>query len=304
MNKSTKLFIPIIAGLLLFSTIALLTFWLMVRNTEKKEVVMFHGSSDEIAVVDVKGVIIESEDVVRQLKKFDDDRSVVAIILRVDSPGGSVSASQEIYEEVRKIRESNKIIVVSMGSMAASGGYYVSCGATKIVANAGTLTGSIGVISQFMEYDSLMNKIGITMNTIKSGKMKDVGNPYRKMTPEDKEYFQTLMDNVHHQFIAMVQSERKIDHDTLVKYADGRVFTGEQALHLGLVDTLGSFEDAVNYAADLAGIQGKPSIIKEEKEKERTSLLDLFTGETNASDLIGLKDQILHQPILQYRLPY
>ncbi|TAK57480.1 MAG: signal peptide peptidase SppA [Bacteroidetes bacterium] len=301
MNKSTKIFLFILLGLAFVTCIAILTFWMMLKNVERKEVVVFHGSGDEVAVVEVKGVILDSEEIVRQLKKFNEDRSIQAIILRVDSPGGGVAASQEIYEEVRKIRESGKIVVVSMGSMAASGGYYVSCGANKIVANKGTLTGSIGVISQFMEFDSLMGKIGITMNTIKSGKMKDAGNPFRRMTAEDKEYFQSLMDDVHRQFIGVVESERKLDHDTLVKYADGRVFTGEQALELGLVDTLGTYEDAVSIAAELAGISGKPSIVKE--AKKRISLFDILTGNAEVTEFIGLKERILQQPILQYRLP-
>ncbi len=274
----------------------------MLKSVDRKEEVVFHGSGDKIAVVELKGVILDSEEIVRQLKKFHEDRSVQAILLRIDSPGGGVAASQEIYEEVRRIRETGKIVVVSMSSIAASGGYYVACGANKIVANRGTLTGSIGVISQFMQFDSLMGKIGITMNTIKSGKMKDAGNPFRKMTADDKEYFQTLMDDVHQQFIGVVESERDIDHDTLVKYADGRVFTGEQALELGLIDTLGTFEDAVGLAAELAGISGEPSIIKEAKKK--TSLFDLLMNDAEVPEFTDLKNQILHQPTLQYRIPH
>lgn len=276
-------------------------FWLMLKSVDRKEEIVFHGSGEKIAVVEIKGVILDSEEIVRQLKKFHEDRSIQAILLRIDSPGGGVAASQEIYEEVRKIRETGKIVVVSMSSLAASGGYYVACGANKIVANKGTLTGSIGVISQFMQFDSLMGKIGITMNTIKSGKMKDAGNPFRKMTADDKEYFQSLMDDVHKQFIGVVEDERGIEHDTLVKYADGRVFTGEQALELGLVDTLGTFEDAVGIAAELAGISGEPSIVKEAKKK--TTLFDLLMNDAEVPEFTDLKNQILHQPILQYRIP-
>ncbi len=301
MNKSTAIFLSILLGLLVFAGIAFLSFWLILKNSSKREEIVFEGSGDNIAVVDLKGVILESESVVRQLKKFDDDRSVVAIILRVDSPGGGVVASQEIYEEVKNIKKSGKIIVVSMGSLAASGGYYAACGATKIVCNKGTLTGSIGVISEFMQFDSLLGKIGVKMNVIKSGKLKDAGSPYRKMTDNDREYFQSLMDNVHKQFIGAVETERKISPDTLAMYADGRVFTGEQALQLGLVDTLGTFEDAVKIAADLAGIHGKPSIIREAKKK--TSLLDLVTGDSKIDEIIDFKNQILNHPILQYKIP-
>jgi len=300
-NKSTAIFLSILLGLLVFSGIAFLTFWLVLKNSSKREEIVFEGTGDEVAVVDVKGVILESEEVVRQLKNFSDDRSVVAIILRVDSPGGGVVASQEIYEEVKSVKKSGKIIVVSMGSLAASGGYYVSCGATRIVCNKGTLTGSIGVISEFMQFDSLLGKIGVKMNVIKSGKLKDAGSPFRTMTDVDREYFQSLMDNVHKQFVKAVETERKISHDTLTMYADGRVFTGEQALKLGLVDTLGTFEDAVRIAADLAGIRGKPSIIREAKKK--TSLLDLVTGDSKIDELLDFKNQILNHPILQYKIP-
>lgn len=285
----------------MLTTVSVLMFWLMLKSVDRKEEVVFHGSGDKIAVVEIKGVILDSEEIVRQLKKFHEDRSIQAILLRIDSPGGGVAASQEIYEEVRKIRETGKIVVVSMSSLAASGGYYVACGANKIVANKGTLTGSIGVISQFMQFDSLMGKIGITMNTIKSGKMKDAGNPFRKMTADDREFFQSLMDDVHKQFIGVVEDERGIEHDTLVKYADGRVFTGVQALELGLVDTLGTFEDAVGIAAELAGISGEPSIVKEAKKK--TTLFDLLMNDAEVAEFTDLKNQILHQPILQYRIP-
>jgi protease-4 len=300
-NKSTKIFLFVLLGLGLLTVVSVLMFWLMLKSVDRKEEVVFHGSGDKIAVVEIKGVILDSEEIVRQLKKFHEDRSVQAILLRIDSPGGGVAASQEIYEEVRKIRETGKIVVVSMSSLAASGGYYVACGANKIVANKGTLTGSIGVISQFMQFDSLMGKIGITMNTIKSGKMKDAGNPFRKMTADDREFFQSLMDDVHKQFIGVVEDERGIEHDTLVKYADGRVFTGVQALELGLVDTLGTFEDAVGIAAELAGISGEPSIVKEAKKK--TTLFDLLMNDAEVAEFTDLKNQILHQPILQYRIP-
>ncbi len=300
-NKSTKIFLFVLLGLGILTTVSVLMFWLMLKSVDRKDEIVFHGSGDKIAVVEIKGVILDSEEIVRQLKKFHEDRSIQAILLRIDSPGGGVAASQEIYEEVRKIRETGKIVVVSMSSLAASGGYYVACGANKIVANRGTLTGSIGVISQFMQFDSLMGKIGITMNTIKSGKMKDAGNPFRRMTADDKEYFQSLMDDVHKQFIGVVEDEREIEHDTLVKYADGRVFTGEQALELGLVDTLGTFEDAVGIAAELAGISGEPSIVKEAKKK--TTLFDLLMNDAEVPEFTDLKNQILHQPILQYRIP-
>ena len=260
------------------------------------------GSGDKIAVVELNGVITSSGDVVRQFKKYRENRSIKAILFRVDSPGGGVVASQEIYEEVKKTRSKGKPVVVSMGALAASGGYYVSCGANKIVANPGTLTGSIGVISQFMRYDSLLGKIGVSVNTIKSGKLKDAGNPFREMTKEDKAYFQRLMDNVHRQFISAVETERKMEHGSLISLADGRVFTGEEALSLGLVDTLGTYEDAILIAAKLAGIKGEPSLVKE--RKRGLTLFGRLIGESKIDELLGLKDQILNQPILQYRMAH
>src|SRR5258706_4745302 len=171
------------------------------------EIVSEGGRGEKIAVVELTGVIVTSEEAVRQIKKYREDHSIKAILFRVDSPGGGVVASQEIYEEVRKTRDDGKPIVVSMGALAASGGYYVSCGASRIVANPGTLTGSIGVISQFMNVDTLLHKIGVTPNTITSGKLKDAGNPFRSMTAQDRAYFQGLMDNVHRQFIDVVEKE-------------------------------------------------------------------------------------------------
>ena len=298
MKKSTAWFLGIMGVLLLFGLGMMLLFYVLFTSPSDDEEIVWGGGS-KVAVVELRGVISASEDIVRQLKKFRDDSSVKAIVLRVDSPGGGVAASQEMYEEVKKTRL-GKPIVVSMGSVAASGGYYVSCGASKIVANRGTLTGSIGVISEFMRFDPMLDKIGVSVNTIKSGKLKDAGNPFRKMTDEDKRYFQDLMDEVHRQFISVVEVERKIDHDELVGFADGRVFTGEQACSLRLVDTLGTYEDAVALAARLAGIKGKPTIIKERKHKP--TVFDVLFGQSKVSELFNLKDDLLNQPILQYKM--
>ncbi len=300
MKRSTVWFLVILGILLLFAVTGSLFLLAVFTSVSEEETEVVSGSGDKIAVVDLTGTILQSDNVVRQIKKYREDRSIKGILLHVDSPGGGVVASQEIYEEVKRTRESSKPIVVSMGALAASGGYYVSCPANRIVANPGTLTGSIGVISQFMHFDPLMEKIGIGVNTIKSGKFKDAGNPYREMTPDDRAYFQGMMDEVHRQFIAVVEENRRLDHDTVVKYADGRVFTGEQAVALGLVDTIGSYEDAVRITAGLAGIHGEPSIVKE--KKRRQTLLDFLFGDVKVDDLIGVKDKLLNQPILQYRM--
>ncbi|HEV8538527.1 MAG TPA: S49 family peptidase, partial [Bacteroidota bacterium] len=164
-----------------------------------------------------------------------------------------------------------------------------------------TLTGSIGVISQFMRFDPLMKKIGIEANTIKSGKLKDAGNPFREMTGGDRAYFQGLMDEVHRQFISVVESERDLEHDSVVAIADGRVFTGERAAQLGLIDTLGTFEDAITITAGLAHIRGTPTVVKE--RKRGLSLFDRVFGETKLSEFLDLKNDLLNRPMLQYRMP-
>lgn len=255
-------------------------------------------SGQKVAVIELNEIILNSSDVVRQFKKFRENRSIKAIIFRVDSPGGGVAASQEIYEEVKKTRESGKPVVVSMGSVAASGGYYVSCAATRIVANPGTVTGSIGVISQFFHVDDLMKKIGVDVTTYKTGRFKDSGSPFRKPAADEKFLFDQLLGDVYDQFVDVIVEERKLEKKNVLKYADGRVFTGRQALEYGFVDTLGTFEDAVSIAAELGGIEGKPRVVKERK---RTSFWREFFNEASA-ELSALRDEALHQPMLQYRL--
>jgi len=299
-KKSTKWFL-IITGILLFVGFWMTVFFYLVfRNVSTSETEVVSGFGDKIAVIELKGTILSSEEIVRQFKKYREDRSIKGILFRVDSPGGGVVASQEIYEEVRKTRDDGKPVVVSMGALAASGGYYVSCGSSRIVANPGTLTGSIGVISQFMRFDPLMNKIGIEANTIKSGKLKDAGSAFREMTKDDRAYFQHLMDEVHQQFISVVENERGIEHDSVLSYADGRVFTGEQAALLGLVDTLGTYEDAISITAKLSHIIGDPTVVKE--RKRGLSLFDRMFGETKITELLDLKEEFLNQPLLQYKM--
>ncbi|MGA7160088.1 MAG: signal peptide peptidase SppA [Bacteroidota bacterium] len=256
------------------------------------------GTGGTLAIVELKDEILSSENIVRQFKKYRENSSVKGIVFRIESPGGGVSASQEIYEEVKKTRDEGKPVVVSMGSVAASGGYYVSCGASKIVANPGTVTGSIGVISQFMNFNQLMGKVGVGSTTIKSGKFKDVGSPYREMTDEEKKYFQETIDDVYLQFLSVVEKERKLSPDAAKKLADGRIFTGKKAYEVGLVDTLGTYEDAISLAAHLAKISGTPKIIKERK-KERLS--DILFGSLT-QEIVGLKQEFLSQPMLQYKL--
>jgi len=304
MKKSTRWFLGILGGLIVFGVIVYGLFAIVLVGIlgEETDTVVTTGRGDKVAVIELKGPIYESERIVKQLKKFRQRRDVRALLLHVDSPGGGVVASQEIYEEVKRTKQSGKPLVVSMGSVAASGGYYVSCPADRIVANRGTITGSIGVISQFFRIDPLLKKLGIESNTMKSGRFKDTGSPFREMTPEDRRYVQNLIDDMHRQFVAVVQQERSLDPKIALQYADGRVFTGEQALAAGLVDTLGTYEDAIRIAAELGGIVGEPGIVKEEKRKPR--LLDFLFQKNPVNELVEMIDEIVNQPILQYRYIY
>lgn len=227
---------------------------------------------DRVALIRIEGVITDSRETTEELKEYVKNPSIKAIVLRIDSPGGAVAPSQEIYEEVRKAVAKKKVLV-SMGSVAASGGYYIASPATRIVANPGTLTGSIGVIMEIPNIEGLMNKLGIKTEVVKSGKHKDIASIFRGIGKEEREILQGVLDNVHTQFIKAVAEGRKMLPSDVEKIADGRVFTGEQALKAGLIDELGNLEDAVQTAAKLSGIKGEPVIVS---KKERFSLIDLI----------------------------
>lgn len=229
---------------------------------------------EKIAVIRVEGPILDSKGAIEELKEHMKDASIRAIVLRIDSPGGAVAPSQEIYEEVRKAAAKKKI-VVSMGSIAASGGYYIASPATRILANPGTLTGSIGVIMEIPNFEGLMSKIGVKTDVIKSGRHKDIASVFRGIKKEEREILQSVLDNVHEQFIIAVAEGRKMLPDDVKKIADGRIFTGEQALKAGLIDELGNLEDAVHAAAKLSGIKGEPAVVS---KKERLSLINLLRG--------------------------
>jgi protease IV len=222
-----------------------------------------------IGVVAIEGVISSelTERTVRQLTKYGDDTTIKAIVLRIDSPGGGVASSQEIYEGVRRVRSGGKLVVASMGSVAASGGYYVACVADRIFANAGTVTGSIGVIVQLASVSELLHKVGIESSVITSGPFKDSGNPTRTLRPEERQVFQALVDDVYHQFIEAVAQGRNLPLDEVRQAADGRIYTGRQAKDLRLVDELGSLHDAITYAASRIGSVGKPKLVQEGKER-------------------------------------
>jgi len=252
---------------------------------------------DRVALVTISGGIYSSQGVIEQLRRCEADPSVKAIVLRINSPGGAVAPVQEIYSAINRIQ---KKVVVSMGATAASGGYYIACAGDQIFANPGTLTGSIGVIMQFRKWGELMKKIGVQSEVIKSGKYKDAGSPFRELTPEEQELFQDVIDDVHQQFLDAIIESRKnaeLTGEQIEEIADGRIMSGRQALERKLIDQLGDLNDAIEYAGQLAGIQGRPRVVRMEI---RRSLLDRITR-----GILGNKlDQITHdQAALRYELP-
>ncbi|MFH2035375.1 MAG: signal peptide peptidase SppA [Candidatus Zixiibacteriota bacterium] len=230
--------------------------------------VSFGGFGEKIAVIDVYGTISESEETIDELKKWGESPGVKAIVIHVNSPGGAVAPSQEIYNEILRIREQEgKIVIVSMLNVAASGGYLISCAADKVMANPGTITGSIGVILQYPTAGELFKKVGVSYQTIKSGELKDVGALDRPITENERNMLTAMVMDTYEQFVDVVVEGRGLDREDVYDLADGSIFSGAQAYELGLVDTLGGFEDAIRYAADLAGIEGEPTIIETYKRK-------------------------------------
>jgi protease-4 len=223
---------------------------------------------DKIGVIPIQGPIMDSERIVTQLVELKKDRRIKAIILRIDSPGGGVGPSQEIYREVRKTINTKKV-VVSMGSLAASGGYYIASAANRIVANPGTITGSIGVIMEFVHIEDLLKKIGVDMEVLKSGEFKDIGSPHREMSPRDKELIKGLISDIQEQFVSAVARGRDLSVEEVQEIADGRILTGARAKELGLVDLLGNFQDAVDLTKKLVGIKGDVTLVYPKKDRSR-----------------------------------
>jgi protease-4 len=248
----------------------------------------FGPTGDRIALVKVNGLILDSSKVIKQLDRYADDKRVKAIVVRVDSPGGGVAASQEIYQELNRLREEKgKVVVVSMGSTAASGGYYVACAADHVVANPGTVTGSIGVIAEWYNYGALLDWAQLKPEVIKSGAFKDVGSPAREMTPEERQLLQSMVDGLYNQFLGVVvkarSGKKELDEAKIRALADGRVFTGEEAFANGFVDELGNERVAVMYAANRVGIKGEPTVVEPPSDRPLT-ILDLLT-KTDVSDI-------------------
>lgn len=241
---------------------------------------------EKIAVIDINGAISKSDKVIELIHRYRDNGSIKAIVVRIDSPGGSVAPVQEIYSELKKLE---KPVVASLGGTAASGGYYIACAADEIFANPGTLTGSIGVIMQFMKMKGLYDKVGIDQQTVKSGRFKDTGSPIRNLSPEEKELLQETIDDVHHQFVDAIFDERKdqLTRDEVQALADGRIFSGNQALQYKLVDKLGNLQDAIAHAAELGGIVGKPKVTRVKREP---TLLERLIGVAGKHTLENLVD--------------
>src|SRR5262245_11638140 len=248
-----------------------------------------------IGLVEILGEIDDPGPVVEQLDRMRRDSSVRAVVLRLDSPGGGVAASQEIHEAVRKVRSAGKPVIASMGGVAASGAYYVACATDSIVANPGTLTGSIGVILSFPNTEELFRKVGIRIQVVKTGKFKDVGSMWRAMTPDEQSLLQDVLANVYDQFVDAIAEGRSLDRQDILPYADGRIVSVDQAQTLGFVDRLGHLDDATDLAATIGGIEGRASIGR--KELRRVRLLDFLDQKLNGVSALGVRG-----PRLEYRL--
>lgn len=272
-----------IIGFIIFGSVAVFFIFIvlfLIFGISSNSDVSISTPGAKVGIVELYGVISSSGGTVKQLKEFAKDNSIKAIVFRIDSPGGGIAASQEIYEQVKKVRDGGLPVVASMGSVAASGGYYVALGADHIMANPGTTTGSIGVIAEIPNFTKLMEKIGIKFTIIKSGKFKDIGSPYRETTKEELSELQKWIDNGYDQFVKTIVNERELDEKHVRSVGDGRVYSGEQALELALIDTLGTFEDAIQFAAKLGGISGEPRIQRIKKKK--VTFFDILTGDVEA----------------------
>jgi len=259
----------------------------------------FDGFGDRIGVVDLDGVILSPEPVVGQLKKFNDDSSIKAIILHVNSPGGGVAASEEIYREVKRIHdEKKKRIVVSIETVGASGAYYVSSASNKIYADNGSIVGSIGVIAEWVNYGDLLKWAKLKSIVFKTGEFKDTGNPTRDLTPTEQAYMQSLIDNMFGQFVQAVADGRGMKFEDVKAIANGKVWTGEQALSMKLIDNVGDFEAVVKDTAKSVGISGEPTLVH--PEKDRKTLLDLMLGDV--SQYLPNTEKMLEQHVGFYYL--
>jgi len=278
-RSNLLLWIIVGGGAFLFFIVCLLALAAYFSD-ESSPALSFSGS--QVAALELEGILSDSKEFVDQLRDYGNRPSVRSVVLRINSPGGGVAASQEIYEALKKFRaESKKKVVVSMASVAASGGYYVACAADKIFANPGTITGSIGVIAEWYNYGDLLRWAKLQSVVIKSGALKDAGSGTRPLTEEEKVYFQNLISNMYGQFVSAVASSRKMNEEQVKKLADGRVYTGQEAKSDGLVDAIGTYQDAIAEAARMAGIQGSPKVVS--PAKKNFSILELLLGDSSSA---------------------
>jgi protease-4 len=295
MAKKSDIIIGVIIGLsLLFFLVIILIGLTGISVME--EGASLYSIGQKVAIIEIYGTINSSNDVIRQLKKYSKDSSIPAIVLDIDSPGGAVVPSQEIYEEVLKAKKAGKKVVASMRSLGASGGYYIACSADTIVANPGTLTGSIGVIFEFPMVQELFKKIGVKFEVVKRGELKEVGTSFRPMTQKERDLLQSVIDDTYNQFVDAVKDGRGMDREKVLELADGRVYTGKQAKELGLVDELGDIEDAIKIAGKMGDIEGVPRTIRERPKK--MSFFDILGSTFKAVTDIRSNENLL--PKLQY----
>ncbi|NOT61782.1 MAG: signal peptide peptidase SppA [Acidobacteria bacterium] len=293
--KKSSLFVITLLGVVVLGLFAISIFAVLNNRSGSGG----FGFGDRIALLPVEGVINAemAQQVNRYLKQYGEDERIKAVILRIDSPGGAVAPSQEIYREVKRLKdEHKKKIIVSMGSVAASGGYYIACPADVIFANPSSITGSIGVISEWTNFKELLEWAKLKSVTFKTGEFKDTGSPTRELTENDRKYFQALIEEMYGQFVNAVFEGRKgkgtpgyeLKDEAKVKLlADGRVFTGATGKLNGLVDELGNLEDTIRYTAKLLGIKGEPQLIQPPKEREGVTLLDLLLGRSKINGLLS-----------------
>lgn len=291
-KKHPVLIVLVILGIVFFSLGTIIYFISGLFSSYPSSI----GFSNKIGVIEITGEISDSSDILQQLIDFKNDKHIKAILLRIDSPGGGVGASQEIHREVARITKTKRIIV-SMGDTAASGGYYIASAGDRIVANPGTITGSIGVIMSFYRIDELSKKIGLTLEVIKSGEFKDTGSSFRELTEREKELMNNVVLNIQEQFVKAVAEGRNLPLDKVREIADGRIFSGETAKELGLVDQLGNFQDAVDLAASLSGIDGEPTLVY--PRETGIGLWDKIFQSAGEAILNTVSDDI--RPVIEYK---
>lgn len=282
-----------------FFLFVLAVFTLVYISLRTDRTAQFGGFGDKIGVVELEGVILDPKDTVKELKKFADDSSIKAIIVHVNSPGGGAAASEEIYREMRRVRdEKKKKLIVSIETVGASGAYYVAAGANRIYANDASIVGSIGVIAEWYNYEDLLKWARLKNIVIKTGEFKDTGNPAREMTPSEREYLQGMVNNMKEQFVSAVADGRQMDRNSIMSIANGKVWTGQQAKEMKLVDEIGDFQKCVKDTANAVGISGEPTLVKAEKEKR--TLLDLLFGDV--SDIVPSREKLMQQNVGFYYL--